>query len=101
MSTKEKIMNGWQVKVYNPEQVELPKEEREVLLNKKFKNVRLAHAAILEVLEPHDITISYSSMRNIAHGSYSGKNSVTNRSIDIEKCKITVRTQIIEKEEIN
>ena len=93
--TSRKIMNGWRVKLYNPTQCELPDEKREVLLDKKYKNIRQAHSELIEILKDYDMKASYSTLRKIGDGSYGGKASKLKESIKFERCEL--RIEIIEK----
>lgn len=93
----EKIMNGWEAIVYNPNDHEKAVDEREILLSKKYKTIKQAHEAILSTLEPYDMTVSYSTIRKIGDGSYNGRDSKIGRSIRMNKCKILVNYEKIVK----
>ena len=99
MTISERVMKGWNVKLFNPTQCDLPEEEREVLLEKKFKTIRQAHTEITEILNNYDFKVSYSAHRKIGDGSYTGKNSRLKGCIKFEKCDIKVKHQVIIKQE--
>ena len=96
----EKVVNGWDVKVYDPNDYEKPEEERTIILNKKYKTIKAAHEAIKTSLEGHDLTISYSSLRKIGDGSYPAKESQIGRSVKMDRCKIHMKVVFERKYEI-
>tara|TARA_R100001163_G_C5066052_1_gene204263 strand:+ start:866 stop:1177 length:312 start_codon:yes stop_codon:yes gene_type:complete len=86
----EKVVNGWDVKLYNPDDSDKPEENREVLLEKKYKTIKEALEDINLSLKPYDIKVSQSTIRKICNGSYYkvAGNSKTAKSIVLKKCKI-------------
>ena len=97
----EKIMKGWEVIVYNPNDYEKPEDEREVLLESRYKTIRQAHEEIERILKPYDMKVSYSTMRKMGDKSYKGGSSKLVSYIRFNKCKFLVKTylEICVKEE--
>lgn len=91
---KEKEINGWDVTVYSPNDVLMEPELRKVILKRKYKNIRFAHADINKVLAEYVYKVAYDSLRQMAHGTYASKTSVICQSIKITKCKIVVKTVV-------
>ena len=90
----EKTVNGWDVKVYNPDDHDKPEEEREVLLEKKFKTIKQTLEEVNATLKDHDMPVSYSTLRKIGDGSYKSTETRIGRSIKMEKCKLRMSVNI-------
>ena len=84
----EKSINGWDVKIYNPNDHDKPEEEREVLLEKKYKTIKLALEEINATLKDYDMPVSYSTLRKIGDRSYKAKESRLGKSVKMTKCKL-------------
>jgi hypothetical protein len=81
-------VNAWEVTVYDPDDVELPEEDRKIILNDNFRTIKIAHKEIASVLKPHGMEISEISVRKISNGTYESRTSKLFKSIKITKIKL-------------
>lgn len=90
----EKVVNGWDVKVYDPNDYKKPEEERKLLLEKKYKTIKLALTEINATLEGYEMPVSYSTLRKIGDGSYKAKESRLGKSVKMVKCELKMKVNV-------
>lgn len=92
MVVKEKIMNGWHIILYDPNDLE--KEDRSILIDRRFKSIKEIYDVIRPYLLDRNLDVSYITFRKMCHVSYNGINNKIYRSLSISKCKIKVLQEI-------
>jgi hypothetical protein len=81
-------VKAWEVIIYDPNDAELPEEDRKIILSNTYKTIRLAQKEILDVLKPYDMEVSEVSLRKISSGTYESKISKISKCIKVTKCKL-------------
>lgn len=103
-STKIKEKRGiiWHIIMYDPNQCDIEEDKREVIINKKYKNLRDAYKDIGEKIKDNkEIRMSYETLRKLANGSYITKDSILwkvfkiNKGIENYTVKVTRTRKVI------
>ena len=85
MVVNEKLLNGWLVTLYHPDDCDKAVEDRRILLFKKFRTFRLAHLEIEPILQSFGKSISLETLKHVTYDLY--KSKILNHLQDLGKIR--------------